>query len=190
MAGVATVLTLSLAAVFAMSFVAKIFDFRGFQRILQYTLRTSSNRGRVLGAAVLAGEGMVAMAGFAQAISRPIFYADLVLAGLLIVSFTTWVSVMLRQHLPVTCPCFGSHASQLSWVTVLRNLVILVAVVLTAIATATQRREVVSGSRQAVLATAVLAVGCGVAAYRFVRPYLATAKQVRARLVAGGGSFG
>jgi hypothetical protein len=189
MAGVATVLTLSLAAVFAMSFVAKIFDFRSFHRILQYTLRITPNRGRVLGAGVLAGEGVVAMAGFVRMMSRPVFYADLVLAGVLVVSFTAWASVMLRRRLPVKCPCFGSHAAQVSWLTVLRNLVILVATVLAAVATAVQGQEVVSGNRQAILAAVVLAVACGVAAYRFVRPYLATAKQVRARLVAGGGSF-
>lgn len=104
MAVLSGVLSLTIGAIFASSFTAKAFDYAGFRRILQYTLRIGSTRAQTLGIMVLAAEAAVALAGFAQASWRALAYLDLGLAAFLLLAFTGWALMMAAPQWGTSCP--------------------------------------------------------------------------------------
>ena len=175
-----TGVSVAIGALFAFSAASKLLDFAGFRRIVQFTTGVRTTMASRIAGGVVAAEFIAATVAFGPALATGALIALLGIGASLIIVFTTWVVVVLHRRMAVTCSCFGSSKTAVSWRTLARNLAILGAIVLDSVVAASQPGRLTDRSQHAVIAATALLLCVTLAAYRFVRPHLLTSAHMRA----------
>jgi hypothetical protein len=185
-ADLAFVWSVILGATFTASSVAKLLDFDGFRRTLIFTLRVEPTVGRWFASTVVGAELTVAAFGLAAVGPASVRVSFFMVTVALLAAFSAWVVHVLRKGLSVACQCFANRGRPVSRYVLLRNLALIACtgVVVTA---AHGGGPVIGIGSRAVVAVTVFAGAAGLAAYRYVRPFLTTAAEAKERALDGRG---